>query len=455
MPWDSATSEWVNGHGSWCKTGVATGQTGNGEETVITVPSAAEDTILINAPSLGLPVRQKGEAILKGIHNAQVASIFGLKDAAVSDAPFRLVKRTIASQQHQSLASADSYITLSYCWHNPTWSTAGKVVGGSATESNIPISQDIFEINDPKEKSVAIGATDVIYQRIRLVTVVIEDITITKTEILALQSVLDATNRGCGWQYRDYLHTSRTLTELTWKIFSARWFTRAWCGHELLMSTNQVFFIPAEPDDQCRPTVVKMSSEFLLDLCILAKSVSSVLPFPEFASSETTYGRSLARFYTYTLSRLNPGMRPVKKRKSVNPSYMRTFSQVFSFDASVVPDKLSIVLNVLQCGLYLKDSSMTQEHCLYAIYHLALSAKDPTCSSTCGKSLQQASWMRWPRGSDIIEPYTTGSRHLCLEMTPTFRDDAMELDLVILGTVKSVHQNIPKSLSLPRLTMRQ
>lgn len=469
MPWDPETSEWVHGPGSWCKTEVATGQAGNGEETVITIPSAAKNAILINAPSLGLPVRQKGEAILQGIHNTQVASLFGSKDAAVSDAPFRLVKRTIARQRHRSLASADSYIALSYCWHNPTWSTAGKVVGGSATESNIPISQDIFETilnerrsddegvwidqlcinqNDPKEKAVAIGAMDVIYQRARLVAVVIEDITITKTEILALQSVLDTTNRGGGWQYRDYLDTySRTLTKLTWKIFSARWFTRAWCGHELLMSTNQVFFIPAEPDEQCRPTVVKMSSEFLLDLCILAKSVSSVLPFPEFASSETTYGRSLARFYTYTLSRLNPGRRPIKESKSVTPSYMRTFSQVFGFHASVVSDKLSIVLNVLQCGLYLKDSSMTQEHCLYALYHLALSAKDPTCLSTCGKSLRQASWMRWPRGNDIIEPYTTGSRHLCLEITPTFRDDAIEIDLVILGTVKSVNRAKPSHLA--------
>ncbi|KAH7143532.1 heterokaryon incompatibility protein-domain-containing protein [Dactylonectria macrodidyma] len=462
MPWDSTTNEWIYGPQSWCRTELVTGQSGFGDETVITVPSAVKNQTLTNAPSLSLPVRQKGEAILKGIHNAQVASLFGLKDNAVSDAPFRLVKQTYRGQQHQNLVLADSYIALSYCWHNPTWLTAGKKASGSPTKSQIPISEEIFTtilnerrsenegiwidqlcINqtDAKEKAVAIGSMDVIYQCARLVAVVIEDVTISKSEILALQSVLDTINRGGGWQYRDNFNISRTLTELTSKIFSARWFTRAWCGHELLMSTNQVFFITAEPEDQSRPLVVKMSSEFLLDLCILAKSVSSVFPSTEFVSLESTYARSLARFYTYTLRRLNPGKIHLHESNSLTPSYLRTFSQVFGFDASVVSDKLSIVLNVLQCGLYLKDSIMTQEQCLYAIYHLALSARDPTCLSTCGKSLQQAAWMRWPRGHDIIEPYVgTSSRHLCLEITPRFQDDAMELDFVILGTTKSVHR---------------
>lgn len=462
MPWDSTTDEWIYGPQSWCRTELVTGQSGFGDETVITVPSAVKNQTLTNAPSLSLPVRQKGEAILKGIHNAQVASLFGLKDNAVSDAPFRLVKQTYIGQQNQNLVLADSYIALSYCWHNPTWPTAGKKPSGSPTESQIPISKDIFTtilnerrsedegiwidqlcINqtDAKEKAVAIGSMDVIYQCARLVAVVIEDVTISKSEILALQSVLDTTNRGDGWEYRDNPNMSRTLIELTSKIFSARWFTRAWCGHELLMSTNQVFFIPAQPEDQSKPLVVKMSSEFLLDLCILAKSVSSYFPITEFASLESTYARSLARFYTYTFRRLNPGKVPVDERNSLTPSYLRTFSQVFDFDASVVSDKLIIVLNVLRCGLYLKDSTMTPEQCLYAIYHLALSARDPTCLSACGKSLQQAAWMRWPRGHDIIEPYVgTRSRHLCMEITPTFDDDAMELDLVILGGTQSMHR---------------
>ncbi|KAF7544843.1 hypothetical protein G7Z17_g9629 [Cylindrodendrum hubeiense] len=461
MPWDAPTGEWIYGSECWCKTELVMGQACNGEVTVITVPPVVKDKILANAPSLGLPVHQRGEALLKGIHNAQVAGLFGLKDTAVSDAPFRLVKRIDTRQQHQSLDLADSYIALSYCWHNPTWSTARKRASGSATKIKIPISQEIFEIilnerrsdhegvwidqlcinqTDADEKAVAIGSMDVIYQRARLVAVVIEDITINKTELLALQSVLEIINRGVGWQYRDDHSTSRTLTELTWKIFSARWFTRAWCGHELLMSTNQVFFIPAEPNDQAQSVIIKMSSEFLLDLGILAKSFSSLFPIPEFAAFETAHGRSLARFYTYTMRRLNPRKMPIDENKFVTPSYMRTFSQVFGFDASVVSDKLSIVLNVLQCGLYLKESAMTQEQCLYAIYHLALSAKDPTCLSTCGKSLQQAAWMRWPRANDIIEPYVNWSKHLCLETTPTFHDDAMELDMVMLGTTKIVHR---------------
>ncbi|KAK5988900.1 hypothetical protein PT974_10397 [Cladobotryum mycophilum] len=459
MPDDPTGTAITPGDGSWCKIVGVASPAEDTDEAVITVATAVKNKILAGAPSLSDSIHQKAKDLLLGIHNKGVAALFGFKTTAVSQAPFRLVKRISKSSKPAASSSVKSFIALSYCWHNKDWSKEGGS-GNSTRNTNIPISPFLFEalleervsddegvwidqlcINqtDENEKAMAIGAMDVIYQRARLVAVVLEDIAIDKDEEQALRSIVEAFQQGGKWNYREKLEASRRLTKLTWKIFSARWFTRAWCGHELLVSNHQLFFIRCDTYDGHSPVVVKMTASFLFDLSILAKAVSSHIATDEFALLENTYGSQLSRFYIYATQKFNPRWAITNSKGVEDPSftqsYMLVFRRVFGFDASVTSDKLSIALNVLQCGLFLKGSSLkTKEQCCYAFYHIALAARDPTSLSTCGERLKPAAWMRWPRAMDIMEPYPTRSRHLRLERIPTFDDKGIDLELVFLGS---------------------
>ncbi|RDW56747.1 hypothetical protein BP6252_13970 [Coleophoma cylindrospora] len=461
MPTDPEIGAILGGGRSSCRIEPVTHTTENTTVVIITVDSAVKNNLLADAPSLLDSVRQKGQDILQGIYNEGVAALFGLKATAVSKAPFRLVKSATIGSNHHISNSPDSYIALSYCWHNHNWVVQDRS-DESKSKGSIPISPALFKAlleerisddegiwidqlcinqSDETEKALAIGSMDVVYRHARIVVVVLEDIILDKFDEDALRMLMETFHRGAKWVYREHLEVSRQLTRLVWKIFSARWFTRAWCGHELLVSNDQLFLVRSHGNNNLPPKVVKISSELLYDLSILAKGISSFIATNEFSSLEATYGPQMSRFYTYVNPKFNARWKAnIVEDKSLTPSYMRVFSRIFGFEASVSRDKLSIVLNVLQCGLYFNGPMLTPEQCCYAFYHISLAAGDPTSLSACGMQIQKAKWMRWPRAIDIIEPYVQRSGHLRLEKTPAFDDKWIELELLFLGSSISVHR---------------
>lgn len=458
MPSNTKLRAIYKGQTSWCRISPIQTKTHNtGEDTVITLPTTVKEQLLADSTTISDPVVDKADSIIKGIHNEAVSSLFGRKATAVAQSPFRLIKRVTAPADLES--ATNSFIALSYCWHNQEWASKEDVGNPS---SQIPISPILYEAlmdervsqdegiwidqlcinqSDPHEKVLAIGSMDVIYRRSRLVGVVLEDILLDAVDTAALRTLEETFNRGDYFFYPDNLVVARQLTTALWKIFSARWFTRAWCGHELLMSNNQLFLIRSSTMQDGAPVVVKMTSEFLYDLAILAKGITSFIDANEFAALESAYALPLSRFYVFATQRFNTHW--LKTTAGADnrfiPSYMRVFRRVFDYDASVVTDKLCISLNVLQCGLFFKGPlSMNRDQCCYIFYHVALSAGDPTALSLCGKRLQQATWMRWPGRGDIIESYFTRSKHLRLPETPDFNDKAIELDLIEIGSSQTL-----------------
>jgi hypothetical protein len=471
MPTVRPTGDIICGDERWFRLETLAGAPGQANTEAVVITASDDDkTRLLGGGGTSSPdfVHTNAEKILRGIQNPQVAALLGYKATAVSEAPFRLVKRIpppalAANSQLSSKPPTDSFIALSYCWHNQDWTAKGgsEPASGSCPNSKIPISSVLFEAileqrvsgdegiwidqwcidqDNEDEKAIAIGAMDVVYQRARLVAVVLEDITIDEADEAALGALMDAVGLP-GGKWADSFRQPQNiqLTRLAWKIFSARWFTRAWCGHELLVSSsNQVFFIRSN----CPNRVARLSLEFLYDLAILAKSVSSQVPIAgnEFETLERAHRKQFSRFYAHATYQLHPRWTVAKQDAAEDEestsSYMRVFSQIFGYDASVVADKLSIVLNVLQCGLYLKGKpSLTAEQCCHVFYHIALAARDPTTLSLCGQRLQrEALWMRWPRAADIIEPACTQSRHRRLEQTPAFDDGGIQLDMVLLAS---------------------
>ncbi|KAK3693166.1 heterokaryon incompatibility protein-domain-containing protein [Podospora appendiculata] len=442
---------------SWCRIEPIIYAPGSVDEIVTTVSSAVKDTLL-GKPShmISDPNHEKAEELLRGIHDKEVAALFGFKATALSNAPFRLVQRIIAGSDPGNLQTGESFIALSYCWLSNEWKK--KADASSTRQSKVPISLALFEailaerasegegiwidqlcINqtDKQEKAMAVGAMDVVYQRARLVAVVLEDVVLDQLDESTLRGLMKTYDSGETWVHSEKMSSNRRLTMLTWKILSARWFTRAWCGHEFLVSSNHLFLLQTESD-----RVVKMTTPFLLDLILLQSAYLSAAEGDEFAALSYAHGRQRRMVHRYASPQFQTKWSVGKQQDQLyTPSFTRAFSEVFGFDATFVADKLSIVLNVLQCGLYFKGTdSMTHDQCCYIFHHIALSARDPTIFSTSGSRLERAAWMRSPRDTDVNEPLFMGSKHLRLEHTPPFSDEGIELDLVVIGTSRTVNR---------------
>ena len=516
---------------------------------VVTLPEKEKQLLFRESYSVSNVIRQRAENILAGIKNSTVKSLFGYKINAITEAPFRIVKESSSSvpttihyetqesregeyQRGQNRQTKHSFIALSYCWNIPNKAQPDETRSfQESSDSKIPISPVLFSAilaervssdegiwidqlcinqSDEEEKALAIGSMDIIYRSARQVAVALEDALLDREDEKALQDWI-ALSKEIGARNFDPSESPLNkalgirLSRIMWKVFSARWFTRAWCGHELRVSDNQLFFIRfrQDVDSGTAPLVAKMSAPFLYDLLLIAASTASYSSVDEFADMAARYRKQRAQFGRYILSKIDAFER-FKKEKVVVPSqdnanindvdsnnenslaiaeesrvlktsYMQEFSSVFLFDSSVVSDRLSIVLNVLQCGLYLQRSwpSMTPHQCCYLFTHIALAAHDPTAlvltgerltsstitdtrllthassprsfmfpgsrGDTCyddhhgGSPSQFTSWMRWPRPGDIIEPYSQRD-HRCLEEPVTFDDAAFTLDLILLST---------------------
>ncbi|KAL9044134.1 MAG: hypothetical protein Q9214_002706 [Letrouitia sp. 1 TL-2023] len=206
----------------------------------------------------------------------KTAEEFNLKHEAVEDAPLRLLHRADTLQKLKSRDfSCPSFVALSYCWRNGSWTPASHL---NHLEWNLPISPEIvrkldclmqedegiwidqicINQNDPAEKEAVIGIMDLIYKSAREVLVPLEDISICVDEILLLDEFTEKGLERFSQAFANHqpLEASQLAIQLVVpivaKIASARWFNRAWCFHELHCHGECMFLIPSERDIFCR-----------------------------------------------------------------------------------------------------------------------------------------------------------------------------------------------------------
>lgn len=391
-----------------------------------------------------------------------VSEMFALKSEAIADAPLRLLKpRTIPLiADNSSREFHESFIALSYCWHNEEWYQVPEEI------SRYPISDDLFfalsqqrlypgegiwidqlciNQDDEKEKAVAIASMDIIYKSARLVVVVLEDIWISQSEEDVLRALIDLYRKKALLDLSTKPELSRIATGLLWKIFSSRWFSRAWCGHELHVSNNQVFLIRIKGEDGVGGRIVRITAEFLHDLSIIeADFVSWVAGSDEFMSLKARYSGRRAGYNKLIYDRLSRPPEPLiqSQDNAKMPSYMRIFAETFSLQSSTTSDKLAIALNISQCGLYLKGSAKTSSDCCELFTLLALAAGDSTALSNCGDKMRRdgnkLSWIQWPRSGDIVEPFLTGALHRRLDSVPACDVEKLKMDTLVLGDSKGL-----------------
>ena len=230
------------------------------------------------------------------------------------------------------------------------------------------------------------------------------------------------------------------VRKLMWKTFSARWFTRAWCCHELRISSRHLFLIRVKNDHMMGSKVLKITSVFLLDMGFMDSGLDSIQPSTNFSEPKKLYSRHRSQFSRFMGQHFMNFDNESIEDESRIPNYMRVFAEIFEHDSKVVTGKLAIFLNILSRGFYFRGSGMTEYNCCHDLYHLALAVGDPIILVICGQALTNiALWMQWPQSNDLVELAWLKGRNLRLQRVPMFNNQEVVLDLVFLGASRDLH----------------
>lgn len=390
-----------------------------------------------------------------------IASKFGSKESDSSKAPFNLITRNQPTRPQ-------TFIALSYCCHNPTWQLSKHIKGTSTDATNFvwPISEYMTKVlllermspdegiwvdqccidqTNQVEKSLTIGFMDAIYRQARLIVVALEDIAVSEDEEDFFKDLMDKSNQEA---YKDLFVDAGSAwcaASLCLKIFSARWFSRAWCSHKFLVGRSHVFLITVESRASDAVRILRVTAAFLLSLTDVTRD------YIKWAEAKDENHHLVESQYTelqktglmLNLSEhLGANLRLHHNEgdyQSIGPNDLKSFLSVYlhysRLEASVEVDKLAITLNVLGCELYLREAEMNRSECGLCISVLALAAGDPSvlCSSgdnfkLSGQASQQ-SWFQWPEIGDAEGTFRRWSFYRRLDKVPEFSREHATLDL--------------------------
>ncbi len=323
-----------------------------------------------------------------------LAQMFQIKDIAISQAPLRLLCESSKQLQLDS-SSVKSYIALSYCWHGPHWTVAdclgrpemgwpistamvhGLLNQRESSGEGVWIDQCCINQADPLDKQLTISSMDLIYKCARKVVVILEDVSISEAEEVLLQKV--------RVQWKPKKEDLDVLSRILIRILSARWFQRAWCSHELQLSNDVVFLLPAKNN------TVELSPDDVEELY----SVTS-----EYIEQDGSLGALMVEgpyrsydFFTRTLER--------KIGKIRGRSLISEFSDICQLACSVQSDILCIAINVSGLQVYFASQIRSPNECRWVLAMVALSAGDATVLGGIDEVLRveertgTPSWLNW------------------------------------------------------------
>ena len=438
---------------------------------VVTLPTSIKTRLFAKAAKASLPQTKKTREVLTFIENIDhsLREALGLKADALRDPPFRLCVPNSASTMG---VDGRSYIALSYCCKT------GLDSGGGIKHPYLPLTLELGQAllderlhlqegvwvdelciaqDDPAEKAIAIGTMDITYKSARLVVIVIEDVILEENEAKVLLDISHQydTLGSEFWRQRQpgmmFISENRPeplFMSTLWKIYSARWFTRAWCGHGYRVSSNRVLLLAVSWHDNNNVGVLRISAPFLVLLSHLEASYVSIndqIKYGPLKREHRTYradfGKNLdPRGDTYSISTTDSDT-------SRTASFMSAYLDVFSMDSLYVTDRLAIVLNVTNSGLYVKDGlEKTKDECCRILSLIALACKDPTVLTSRGPYLPLnelegqniVSWLQQPLIGDIFEDFEKNGFR-CLDQVPVADTREIKMDFYLLGTEKDVH----------------
>ncbi|MCJ1438810.1 hypothetical protein MMC27_008200 [Xylographa pallens] len=406
----------------------------------------------------------------------EVAANFSIKADTVDDLIMRLYSQCNDDQ------AVTSYVALSYCWtQNSRINLSSEnlqKIASKEFEYCMPIHPSLFQalLNERQsesegvwcdqvcidqsnevEKQVAIGLMDIIYKEARCVIVALDDITIDVAEEEYLRRYIETYN---GLKLNDEARRIPRLREtppdvssfhilisLYEKILGAKWFTRAWCAHEMRMGKRHAFLVQCTHIRGRSDTVFRFDGSFLMHMICLA------VEFPVHHDITTV------RVKLRKVMNIVDG---IMKRGQTN-NHLDAFTQVFMLHAGGNPklpldrriidanrEKLAIVLNSVGSGLTVQHPSSdrhgeplaTYNECFRVISLLALAANNAAVLCTSGSpfrsehSTSTKSWLRWPAIDDEDNMSTRGrtmidTSRILVDAGP--RTETVQLDCLILG----------------------
>lgn len=238
------------------------------------------------------------------------------------------------------------------------------------------------------------SAMDMVYRSARLVIVVLDDIELNPHESDTLENHMEEyahmQHVPPGKRFRGkqppYLDTHEGLYNLLRKVFRSSWFKRAWCRHEMRLARDHVFLIPSNsPGSWSGKKVIRFTSGCLTHLLGLAIEV----PF----EADIELVKPALHAFFRDRSKLSPHARELH---SHHGNFTTVVAEVFAMEtggdpriparqrhADALKDKVSIVLNTMECGLALTEA-MRDPHMMlnksegyYMLLTVALAAQDP------------------------------------------------------------------------------
>ncbi|KAI4159870.1 MAG: hypothetical protein LQ342_006198 [Letrouitia transgressa] len=399
--------------------------------------------------------------------NEESCALLGVKQNAIDNFQFRLLQGEQSSNRPED--EIKSFIALSYTWHSSAWKPHSSI---TTLQQNIssPLTPAMWaallaQLQDHEcfwidqlcinqaleaEKIEAVGSMDMVYRSARKVVIALEDVALSTTDA-DIMCRYATSNEPKSQMPEDVLEK---LASIFVKIATARWFDRAWCLHEFLVGRSHVFLVPIwRADGPARsesssisimridgPILVRIYEIFIeQDVKHQKASLDSLLNSRYFTGTKID---NIRQFFNH-LRRLD--LQEVfgsQEKLFGDGSFMHMFHQVFSHSSMYSADKISIILNAMRSGLYLKVSTpFSEDECLWLITLIAMAAGDSTTLTTNGSraiegeglSRKNRHWIRVPSAGDqarrtgvFIIPRTTIDAKVV--------EDGLELEMLFLGS---------------------
>ena len=365
-----------------------------------------------------------------------MAQQFEFRASEWTKVPFKLIKSLENRPSREDQASSESFIALSYCWHNndwmptrscsPTkeWPISAMMLRELLNQRDSPnegiwIDACCIDQSNPDEKRSAIAAMDLIYRSARQVVIALEDVNLSDEQEFLLRNTL--AHEFFDASPGDSLSEEQLcgLCQILINILSARWFSRAWCSHELQTSTRHIFLVPAES------RIIVLKHGDLDDL--YWHTYPTMLSRPDMGEAMESISLGFDIYSRVALT------------DRAQRSYMAEFVDISRLKASIQTDKISIAMNVVGLQLYYKGDFKSAEQIKWILAMIALCAGDLTVlggdeeAFKVGAGLNARSWLNW--GESIDERIASTSPHNFIESSIESMDEShITLDLIIFKT---------------------
>jgi len=267
------------------------------------------------------------------------------------------------------------------------------------------IDQICIDQDSRTETTISMSAMDMVYRSARLVVVALDDLELDAHEGAILENHMNeytamhhvATSKRFRGKQPPYIDTHEELYNVLRKLLRSSWFKRAWCRHEMRLARDHVFLIPCNlPGTLTGKSVVRFTSNCLTHLLALAAEV----PF----ESDIELVKPALHAFFRDRSRLASNE---KHLHSHHGNFTTVVAEVFGMEAGGDPripakqraadalkDKISIILNTMECGLAIKPEMrdpqmpLTKSEGHYMLLTLALAAQDPGALCSVGPPMR-------------------------------------------------------------------